>query len=292
MVSMNNRSLCLVTSLAASAFTLALPRQASAWTTHPAVGGAGCALSIAAGAAMGSNSGDVWITGCTVGGPGGEDIFVSNSGGPWTLQQSTQQGVEIATDANESLSLIDASGNIFFFGDPNGTGTNTWQSMAGCATSITQSNDIFNMLITGCTQQSSGGDGIYSGNPSDPMPDPWIQLGGQATQIASDDNGDVWIVNAHGNIYQFSGDNQYDGSWTSVPGCATSISVNASTNVWIVGCTQTGAKGNGLYSGAFNGSSWVWTEVPGSQAWKVSVDAAGNPWTLENDGTIWFWTNP
>lgn len=251
-------------------------RKASAYTEHSFPGG-GCALSLAAQDSDGEADGRVFITGCTFAGTlgEGENIFDANPGGGWSIF-SSQQGIEVAADSDGDLGLVDAKGNPYVY-----TGS-SWNNLGGCATSIAMAGSFYGPIVTGCTTESSGGYGIFYYDHG------WVELGGQATQVAADSAGHLWIVNAHGNIYYRTSTTLGEGSWQQVSGCATSIAVDPQDNVWVVGCTSTGPNGNGLFHGGAGG----FTQVPGAQAWKVSVDSSEEPWTLDTSGNIDYWTNP
>jgi hypothetical protein len=265
----------LLAGIGTSAVLTTLAREAAAWTPHATA--PGCATSIGA-----TNRG-AFITGCTSGGVGGDDIFIL-LGNAWT--QAPGQGVDISADGQGDLAVVNAQGNIYVSGPPpnasSGLLIGGWSQLPGCGTSIGTSESSFGTVVTGCTQESTAGYGIYYYAPGASS---WVELGGQATQVAVNDAGDLWVVNAYGQIYYWNGS-----GWVGASGCATSISVDPSGNVWVVGCTSTGPNGNGLYESTDLGTSW--TMAPGSQASKVSVAFTGDPWTIDATGAVYHWTKP
>jgi hypothetical protein len=230
----------------------------------------GCGLSIA-----GDPTGMFpYVVGCTSQGDAGQGIFQYN--GSSFQQVGFQPGVDVTATNSGDVWIIDKQGNTY---ELAGGG---WLQEPPCATSIGSSGS--SIFITGCSRESSGGMGIYEWNGDGA----WNQMGGQATQVIKTAvDGVPWIINAHGQIYQWNGS-----GWTLEPGCATSISGGLSSNggsPWIVGCTSTGPTGNGVYS--WNGSGW--TELRNNtgaliQACKISLGTF--PWSIDCTGAIFQWS--
>jgi hypothetical protein len=253
-----------------------------------------CATSIAAGAAQGpvsgsSWSGTLWVTGCTKYSSGGFDVYAATDGGPFMKQNDPpNQAIVISADTvTGDLTAITGSNDIYF-----GTSSSpvTWTEAGGCAHWVADcNNDIFNTVAIGCNHESSGGFNIdvWNGDPDDPGNGQWSEIGGQAVRIAANQSGQLWVTNALNNIYTWSNPGSELGSWQKAPGCGISVGVDANNNAWVVGCTSTASNGNGLFVGGLSG----WTEVSGTEgAMQVSIDSTGNPWTLDSEGHIFFWS--
>jgi len=98
-------------------------------------------------------------------------------------------------------------------------------------------------------------------------------------------NGRPWVIGANHRIYERSTTLDNDaGVWQqrgTASDCAFDIGVGGFGNsgagaAWIIGC-------DGLVY-EFNGSVWVNSQGAGS---RITVDAAGTPWVLASDNTIW-----
>jgi hypothetical protein len=140
----------------------------------------------------------------------------------------------------------------------------TWQQLPGAAldVAIGRHNDLW---VIGSDNN------LYSWNGSS-----FVQYPGIAgTRVASDLDGNPWVVNAAGNIFTHRG-----GTWQQVTGCALDVGANAGA-VWVIGCDH------GVYSwnGAYTGNTFA--RAAGSGI-RITVDAAGNPWFVDANGSIFF----
>jgi hypothetical protein len=58
----------------------------------------------------------------------------------------------------------------------------------------------------------------------------WTQIAGQGTRIAAGGNGQIWHLNAAGNIYKWTGS-----GWQQMPGLARDIGAGADGTAWVIG---------------------------------------------------------
>src|SRR5581483_4762395 len=74
----------------------------------------------------------------------------------------------------------------------------------------------------------------------------WTSVEGGAIKIAVGPNGQPWILNKQGVIFNRTrGKTGYvDGTWQVVPGSATDISVGADGSVWAIGTASANIGGN------------------------------------------------
>ena len=97
----------------------------------------------------------------------------------------------------------------------------------------------------------------------------WTMVVGGGTRISVGPNGQPFIVNAAGNIFERNGD---DGSWKPYPGIARDISVGANGVVWVIG---TGFRGGSYSIHKWNVDTWEEADGGGTQ---IAVDPAGMPY--------------
>lgn len=101
----------------------------------------------------------------------------------------------------------------------------------------------------------------------------WQKVPGGAVRIAvGPGEGNAWIVNSGGRIYNYSEKNK---KWLSMPGRAKDIGVGADNTMWVIGATKEGKAGYGIYR--MNSNRKGYKKIPGS-AEKISVDKSGNAW--------------
>ncbi len=137
----------------------------------------------------------------------------------------------------------------------------------------------------------------------------WTEMGGAAVDIGVGANGTVWVTNAGGNIYRWTGS-----TWTQMPGGASRVAVDPQGNAWVLnsaggiylwkgstweqkpgGLSDIGVGANGTVWGvnsAGNIYRWTgstWTQMPGGAS-RVSVDPQGNAWVVNSAGGIYLWT--
>ena len=224
----------------------------------------GCAKKIASG------GGITWVLGCASGGSGGYQIF-SRNGSNWDLVEGA--ATDIAVNSDGTPWVVNANGTIF---QRSG---NSWQPVPGCAKKIAAGGG--KVWVLGCASGGNGGYQIFTWNGSG-----WDLIPGAAVDLAVDSRNTVWAVNAQGEIYRYANSRRggysvtIGNSWKQVAGCAKKIAIGGD-KVWLLGCANNGSAGYEIFSR--NGSNW--DLVPGA-AVEIAVDATGNPWIVNANGTI------
>jgi hypothetical protein len=131
-----------------------------------------------------------------------------------------------------------------------------------------------------------GGDSIAHFNSATGQ---WTSVDGGAIKVDVGPNGQPWIVNKQGVIFNRTrGQTGYvDGTWQVVPGSATDIAVGADGSVWAVGTASANIGGNTiLHYKAPNGTTAAsWDQVDGG-AVRVAVGPYGQPWLVNAQGQI------
>lgn len=94
----------------------------------------------------------------------------------------------------------------------------------------------------------------------------------------------VWIA-AYGQVYRWD-DHNPERPWQSVPGCARDLAANGD-HVYAIGCDALPGEDPLNQTGEllrWNGRGW---SRSGQRGRRVAVDAAGRPWIVAGDGSIW-----
>jgi subtilase family serine protease len=143
--------------------------------------------------------------------------------------------------------------------------------VAGAATAISEGADGVVWVVG--TATTSGGHPLYERVGAG-----WLLRPGGATGIAVGPNGNPWVVNNVGQIFQWIGS-----GWLHMPGAAVAISIGANGSVWVLGSAVV-AGGHPIYR--WTGSSWV--QEPGA-ATAIAVGPSGNPWVTNTGGAIFQW---
>ena len=141
--------------------------------------------------------------------------------------------------------------------------------------------------ITGCHESADGNRDVYQMQTGGA----WVKMQSDiATQLAVSPEGDVWAINAKGDIFYWNG-SKFVANPTG--GCATAIAVGPNSHglthgtPWATGCHK-GTGGNyNVYQMQTDGK-WVLMQsdvaAPG-----LSVSPEGNPWALNAAGQILYW---
>jgi peptidoglycan hydrolase-like protein with peptidoglycan-binding domain len=121
----------------------------------------------------------------------------------------------------------------------------------------------------------------------------WHVLGGQGAVRIASNNGDTWIVQDDGDVYQRVGT-----SWVKrLGGCAEDIAVGPDNSVWMVGCGSSSSGGRPVYR--WNGSAFAVDPLTSSVQSTSPIGAAritvgrrrpGDivvPWIVQSDGDIY-----
>jgi hypothetical protein len=131
------------------------------------------------------------------------------------------------------------------------------------------------------TNAVPGGFGIYQWAWSELHQDyEWTRVTGGALRVAVASDGQPWIVNAAGRIYE-----RWGNRWILLPGLARDIGAGGDGSIWVIG-TNAVPGGYGLWRWAPGTGGWQ--AVPGG-AVAISVDPAGNAWVVNANGAIWLY---
>jgi hypothetical protein len=139
---------------------------------------------------------------------------------------------------------------------------------------------------TGCTAAKDGNYNVYE-----------MQTGGKwvlmqsdiATQVATSPEGDVWAVNAKGDILYWNGS---DFVANPTGGCATFIAVGPNSRgltrgtPWTTGCHAASDGNYDVYQMQTDGK---WVKMQSDIATHLAVSPEGNAWALNKNGQILYW---
>ncbi len=139
---------------------------------------------------------------------------------------------------------------------------------------------------TGCTAAADGNYDVYQMQTGGA----WVRMQSDiATEVAVSVEGDVWAINAKGNIFYWNG-SKFVANPTG--GCATTIAVGPNSRgltkgtPWITGCHADTDKNYGVYQMQTSGK---WVEMQSDVATRLAVSPEGNAWALNSKGQILYW---
>jgi len=101
----------------------------------------------------------------------------------------------------------------------------------------------------------------------------WVKTNGYGSRISVAPDGSAWVVNAAGEIYHSTGQDQFE----RVPGTAADIAVGRDGTVWIIGFDTSPYRWRGNR----------WERVEGSNATAIAVDRTGEPWIVSTSGDVY-----
>jgi hypothetical protein len=139
---------------------------------------------------------------------------------------------------------------------------------------------------TGCHAAADGNYSVYQMQTGGA----WVRMQADiATQVAASPDGDIWALNAKGDILYWNG-SKFVANPTG--GCASWIAVGPNSRglthgtPWTTGC-HAGADGNyNVYQMQTDGK---WVEMQGEVATRLAVSPEGNAWALNKSGQILYW---
>jgi subtilase family serine protease len=174
----------------------------------------------------------------------------------------TAQNTQGAGPASAQSGWVTPVANVSFPG---------FSRVSGAASAISEGADgVVWVVGTGTTP---GGHLLYERVGSG-----WLLRPGGATGIAVGPNGNPWVVNNVGQIFQWNGS-----GWIRMPGAAVAVSIGANGSVWVLGSGVV-AGGHPIYR--WTGSTWVLE--PGAAS-AIAVGPGGNPWVTNTSGNIFQW---
>jgi hypothetical protein len=139
---------------------------------------------------------------------------------------------------------------------------------------------------TGCTAAADGNYNVYQMQTGGA----WIRMQSDiATQVATSPEGDIWALNAKGDILYWDG-SKFVANPTG--GCATMIAVGPNSRgltrgtPWATGCH---AAADGNYDVYQMQTAGKWVKMQSDVATRLAVSPEGNAWALNKDGQILYW---
>jgi hypothetical protein len=205
------------------------------------------------------------------------DIAVGSNGTVWSISNTTTAGgykIQFWAGSNWNTVeggavriAVDPKGNPWILNDRNQIfkrELNRWVLMPGSAIDIGIGPEGSVWVIGTDENIMGGGDKrIYkfmNGN--------WQVVNGGGIRISVAPNGQPFIVNNGGQIYE----RLNDGNWKLYSGAAKDISVSANGSIWVIGIE--------LMNGSFVINKWTglaWEQVEGGGT-QIAVDPQGIPW--------------
>jgi hypothetical protein len=234
-----------------------------------------------------------------------------------TVTTSTDPAVTIYTDNTSSIPYIFGEGHLLITLPKGATkwsevtsNVNYWNGnnfdslitpqespntqpgvIFGCASSIAVAPSSRGLTkgtpwTTGCHAAADGNYAVYQMQTGGK----WVNMQGDiATQLGTSPAGDVWAINAKGDIFYWNGS-----SFVANPtgGCASSIGVGPNSRgltrgtPWTTGCH---AAADGNYDVYQMQTSGKWVKMQTDIATRLAVSPEGNAWALNAKGQILYW---
>ncbi len=184
--------------------------------------------------------------------PGADGNIYSWNGSGWS--QLSGSGVKISVNTSGNPFVVNSAGMLWQY-------TNAWNQLRSSDTQDVGAGANGTVAITAKDYSADGGR-IYKQSGAS-----WTEIGGAARRVDVDSNGNLWVVNAGGDLWQ------WNGSWTKMRTLDTQD----------VGCGPGGQVAVTLKDDGTSGGkimklqNGTWTEVGGRA---VCIDIA-------NDGSLW-----
>ena len=180
----------------------------------------------------------------------------------FTVSAANAIGSGPASAASGSVTPQPGSG----LNNPDGS---AWQAMPGSGRDVAAGPNGSAWLIG--SNAVPGGYGIYHWTQSG-----WLNAGGGGVAIASDSQGNPWVLNSAHAIYHWG-----TAGWTRIPGSGQDLAVAPNGDLWIVG-TNAVYGGYGVWR--WDGTAW---QSIGGGAVRISVDSAGTVWVVNSLGHLY-----
>jgi hypothetical protein len=242
---------------AIEAFTLTSAPVGSTWTREP-----GSAVDIGSGS--GAPNSATWVVG-TNSRFGGYGLWQWNGSG-WTEDSFHGGGVKVAVDQAGQPWVVNSAGQIY---QRTSAG---WQPQPGSARDIGFGGGT--AWVIG-NNPVNGGYGVWQLQGS-----AWVSdaFQGGGVRLAVGNDGQPWVVNSWGAIYQRS-----SSGWNGYPGGATDLGIGSDGSAWVIGTTPA-AGGGGIYRWIPSLNDWWQVDGGGSQ---IAVDSTGMPWVVNSSGAVY-----
>jgi len=217
----------------------------------------------------GSEASRTWMIGVDRASDSGFSIY-SFSNGAWNKEAGV--GRRITVEPSGRPWMVDEQNKIYRY-DLN---SNSWQMLPGLGTDIAAGGDG-SIWLLGAGKVGGG----YNVFKWDTTAQTWTLFSGAGVRIAVEKSGAPWLVNESGDVFRYD---LQSGSWSPKPGKARSVHTGLSSGaVWVIGAEP------------IPGGYTVSRYVTATQAWEpygsfgavAITEAAGTPWILQGDGSLY-----
>jgi hypothetical protein len=228
------------------------------WTKQP-----GAALHISSNA-----TGSIWVVGTDRQNENGFDVYKWSRTEGWQWENGVPPSRRLSVNSADQLWTVNDVYDLFFL-----------QPGAG-AIPVGKARDVAvgggdSVWVVG-TDPRPGGYGVYQRTGST-----WTDANQGAVRIAVDASGRPWVVTQQNQIYMY---NTAARSWELKPGNARSIHTGASSGaVWMLGVDPV-AGGFPIYQWNAGKQNW---DPYGTFGAVEMTEAAGIPWIVQHDGSIY-----
>jgi hypothetical protein len=223
-----------------------------------------------------STNGSVYVLGNNANATGDFGVFKWN-GTSWDGSMFGG-GVRIAVDSDGEPWTVTSTGQIYQHR------AGSWVLQPGLGENLGPGKDIGagpngSVWAIGANANDTGDYCAFKWNGAS-----WDRVDGGGVRIAVDSDGQPWVVNSIGQIYQYRA-----GSWVLQPGLGKNLAlgkdIGAGPNgsVWVIGTSQLNDTGNcGIFK--WNGSSW---DTVDGAAVQITVGSDGLPWMVNSSCQIY-----
>ena len=168
--------------------------------------------------------------------------------------------------------MVDDQNKIYRY-DVN---SNSWQMLPGLGVDIAAGGDG-SIWVLGVGRTAGG----YSIFKWDNTTQNWTAMSGAGVRIAVEKSGSPWVVNENGDIFRYD---LQSGAWSRKPGKARSVHTGLSSGaVWMIGAEPIAG---GYLVSQFVAATQTWEQY-GTFGAVEMTEAAGTPWIVQKDGSIY-----
>lgn len=206
------------------------------------------------------------------------DLKISWNVTPDELLAPSGWNGSIAID-NGFIYLATPDGRLLRRSVPTAEIVPTWSLLPSLGMDIGASTSCATVWMLGANANAKGDYGLFVWNGSS-----WESIvDGAGVRIAVDYEGQPWVVNSIGQIYQ------YAGGWVLQPGLGNNLGpgkdIGAGPNgsVWVLGANANATGDYGVFK--WNGASW--DSVSGCTGVQITVGSDGQPWVVNSSCQIY-----